>query len=100
MKINDSIKKPVGLPLDKSETSPGKKPEVTPSGAKGGDSVTLSPMASQLKSLEQKVAAENVYDVEKVSAIKAAISSGQFSVNSEKVADGLIQTVKDLLAKA
>lgn len=100
MKINDSIKKPVGLPLDKSDASPGKKPEATPVGAKAGDSVTLSPMASQLKSLEQKVAAENVYNAEKVSEIKAAISSGQFSVNSEKVADGLIQTVRDLLAKA
>ena len=38
-----------------------------------------------------------VFDTKKVERIKAAIADGQFHVNSEKVADGLLETVRDLL---
>jgi len=65
--------------------------------AKVAGNVTLSPMSAQIQSLEAKVAASNVFDVEKVDAIKSAIAGGQFKVDSGKVADGLIETVRDLL---
>jgi len=97
MKITDSIKKPVGFGTEKLESGAGKKAEQTQSEVKAPQSVTLSPMSAQLKSLEAKVAADNVFDIEKVDAIKSAIAGGQFKVDSEKVADGLIETVKDLL---
>ncbi len=102
MKINDSIKNNLGLGVDKAGTEKsgaGKatgKPQVD---VKAAESVTLSPMSAQLQSLEAKIAADNAFDVEKVAAIKLAIASGQFNVSSEKVADGLIETVKDLLKK-
>ncbi len=97
MKINDSIKSTLGLGTDKVDSSASKKAEKTQTEAKVSDGVTLSPLSAQLKSLEAKVAADNVFDAKKVDAIKSAISSGQFKVDSEKVADGLIETVKDLL---
>jgi negative regulator of flagellin synthesis FlgM len=99
MKISDSIKSVNGLTVEKVDTTPTQKPEVSRTAATGAgaESVTLSPLSSQLQSLEAKVAAGSVYDAEKVDAIKSAISSGQFTVNSEKVADGLISTVKELL---
>lgn len=102
MKINDSIKNAVGLGLDKAATekaNAGKADSATGSKveSKLTESVTLSPLAGQVKSLEAKIAASNVFDAEKVDAIKSAIASGQFKVDSEKVADGLIATVKDLL---
>jgi len=108
MKINDSIKKPVSLGVDKAgteksatgklESGAGKQAAKSQAGAANvAGNVTLSPMSAQIQSLEAKVAASNVFDVEKVDAIKSAIAGGQFKVDSGKVADGLIETVRDLL---
>ncbi|MCX7113803.1 MAG: flagellar biosynthesis anti-sigma factor FlgM [Proteobacteria bacterium] len=41
-----------------------------------------------------------VFDAGKVGQIKSAIASGQFRVDSSKVADGLLQSVRDLLSQA
>ncbi len=100
MKINDSIKQPVDLTASKLGDNAGKKAGKATSGAStsSADSVTLSTLSSQMKSLEAKVASAEVFDAEKVDAIKSAISSGQFQVDSGKVADGLIATVRDLLS--
>lgn len=100
MKINDSFKNKVGLGVDKvgtEKTGAGKTAEKPQIDAKVAENVTLSPMSAQLQSLEAKITTDNVFDVEKVAAIKLAIASGQFKVSSEKVADGLIETVRDLL---
>jgi negative regulator of flagellin synthesis FlgM len=99
MKINDSINSKVDL-VDKVSTgkagaNAGAKATQTP--AKSGENVTLSPMSVQLQSIESDVGVNGVFDTEKVDAIKSAIASGQFKVDAEKVADGLIDTVKDLL---
>lgn len=107
MKINESIKNTAGLGLDKTgvekanaakvEAEAKQKAEKSQTSDKSSGSVTLSPLSTKLQTLETKVKASNVYDAEKVEAIKSAIAGGQFSVSSEKVADGLIETVKDLL---
>ena len=108
MKINDTIKNAASLGVDskvaaekansaKLESASGSKVEKSQGDAKSTNNVTLSPLSAQLKALEAKVAVSNVFDTEKVDAIKSAISGGQFKVDSEKVADGLIATVKDLL---
>jgi negative regulator of flagellin synthesis FlgM len=100
MKINDSVSSKVDIvdkvSTGKAGTSAGAKAESTQAPAKSGENVTLSPMSVQLQSLESDVA-NGVFDTQKVDAIKSAIASGQFKVDSEKVADGLIDTVKDLL---
>jgi len=100
MKINDSVQKAASLTVEKPETATTSRTVVAPVTSSSGssESVTLSPLSSQLQALEAKVTVANVFDSEKVDAIKSAISSGQFAVNSEKVADGLINSVKDLLA--
>lgn len=99
MKINDSINTKVDL-VDKVSTgkagaNAGTK--TTQTSAKAGENVTLSPMSVQLQSIQSEVSVNGVFDAEKVDAIKSAIASGQFKVDAEKVADGLIDTVKDLL---
>jgi negative regulator of flagellin synthesis FlgM len=100
MKINDSFKNTVSVGVDKAsagKAESSKKSETAGVDVKTVENVTLSPMASQLQSLEATLAADNVFDAEKVAAIKSAIADGQFKVSSEKVADGLIESVKDLL---
>lgn len=103
MKINDSVKSIVGLGVDKSgagklDSANNKSAQASQVSAKSAQNVTLSPLSTQLKSLEEKVSASSVFDTEKVDAIKSAIANGQFKVDSEKVADGLINSVKDLLS--
>jgi negative regulator of flagellin synthesis FlgM len=107
MKVNDSVKSPLSLGLDKpsidkvaaQKVEPEvnarvEKPQVDPTVA---GNVTLSARAAQLQMLESKVATSKVFDTEKVDAIKAAIARGEFKVDSEKVADGLLDTVRGLL---
>ncbi len=87
MKIDNSTKNLNGIPITDTQTSPNKvtgKSESVPE----TDSVQIS--SASLQSNE-------VFDSSKVDAIKEAISSGQFTVDTGKVADGLINTVKDLL---
>lgn len=107
MKINEPVKNVTALGVDKTgvekasaakvEAETKQKSERSPSSDKSSGNVTLSPLSAKLQSLEAKVSASNVFDAEKVDAIKSAIAGGKFNVNSEKVADGLIETVKDLL---
>ena len=97
MKIDDSLKKTAGLGVGATPTRSGKGTEkagaATQAPAAGSDTVTLS---SKLESIAQ-VGGNGVFDVKKVEEIKAAIAEGRFQVNLEKVADGLIDTVQDLI---
>ncbi len=105
MKINDTTTNGVNLGLDKALTDKMSQPKVAdqkPAGtgqAPSGDNVTISSAAQQLNSIESSIKASPAFDAEKVNAIKTAIQNGEFQVNTEKVADGLIQSVKDMLGK-
>lgn len=98
MKINDSIKKPVELVADKIDVKTGKKSEQASSSKAATENVTLSTLSTKMKTLEAKIADIEVFDAKKVEAIKSAITRGQFAVDSEKIADGLVNSVKDFLS--
>lgn len=95
MKITDTIKSNPALPVAQPSTS----------GARGAEKAAVTPGASDSVRLSQQgqalaassVGSSSVFDTKKVERIKLAIADGQFQVNSEKVADGLLDTVKDLL---
>ena len=61
-------------------------------------SVHLGATSAQLQKMESSMANTPLVDAAKVADIKQAISEGRFQVNSSAVADGLIQTVKDLIS--
>jgi negative regulator of flagellin synthesis FlgM len=98
VKINDTLKGNQGVPANGAPAA----------GAKGADKAvaqTAAPpaatdtvrLSSQGQALAGAVGASAVFDAKKVERIKSAIADGQFKVNSEKVADSLLETVRDLL---
>lgn len=96
MKItNDTLKSNQGLPATGTSTTgargAGKSAAATPAPT---DTVRLS---SQGQALANASSTSAVFDTRKVERIKAAIAEGQFKVDSEKVADNLLETVRDLL---
>lgn len=99
MKIDDSIKKSTSLGVKSAQTRTEKSAEKASVGTgvdkAASDNVTLSPKA---QALAEQSASTGVFNSDKVSQIKAAIASGTFKVNPEKVADGLIDTVKELIS--
>lgn len=101
MNISDSIKK-LGIGVDKPVLDKGtssKSTEKTPASATPAskDNVTLSAASVQMQSIEAGIASSEVFDTSKVDEIKSAIARGDFTVDTGKVADGLLQTVKDLI---
>ncbi|WP_296949216.1 flagellar biosynthesis anti-sigma factor FlgM [uncultured Massilia sp.] len=95
MKINDTLKSNVPAATTTATNAKANDAaaaaKTTPSSS---DTVRLS---SQGQALAATGSANQVFDSKKVERIKAAIADGQFQVNSEKVADGLLETVRDLL---
>ena len=95
MKITDTLKSPPGVPVTQTSTSGARSAEKAAVNPGAGDNVRLSSQGQALAA--SAVGGSAVFDMKKVERIKLAIADGQFHVNSEKVADGLLETVKDLL---
>jgi negative regulator of flagellin synthesis FlgM len=60
--------------------------------------VSLSPLSSKLQEIQANVSDAPV-DVQRIAEIKQAIAEGRFQVNPERIADGLLNSVRDMLAK-
>lgn len=95
MKIDDPLKKAAGLGVNTTQTRAGKATEQANVSKVPSDNVTLS---TQVQELAASTSSAGVFDTKKVEEIKAAIASGTFQVNAESVADGLMDTVKDLIS--
>ncbi|SEK70543.1 flagellar biosynthesis anti-sigma factor FlgM [Nitrosovibrio tenuis] len=96
MKIDNSIKTTAAVPGDISSAKSLQRAEITAKNAQSSssDSVQLS---AQLKNIERNLSNGEVFDTARVEEIKQAISEGRFTVNPEKVADRLLETVHELL---
>lgn len=59
------------------------------------DTVSLTDMASRLKTLEQKLGEQSEIDQAKVERVKDLISSGEFRIDPARVADKMIDFESD-----
>lgn len=99
MSIDTSVKSLGGLPNSELRTR-SVKGQPAPSAVTGGARVEkLSSLTSCLQELQSLAASTPVVDAARVAEIKQAISEGRFQVNAEKVADSLIDSVRQLLNK-
>lgn len=94
MKIDDAAKKAPGLGVIANQTRASRSNEKPGVGKTASDTVSLSSQSQALSGASNDTA---VFDVSRVQEIKDAIASGRFQVDAGKVADGLIDTVKDLI---
>ena len=69
-----------------------------PAKPQAGVTVTLSSSASQaLSGAGQAGGGNEVFNAEKVEAMKAAIASGSFQVNAEAIADKMLSNASEML---
>ncbi len=94
MKIDPGIK-PLTLPTTPDQAR-AQAPGVAP-GATEQTNVSLSPLASQLKEMETRLAAIPVVDRAHVDRIKLAITSGEYTFNTDKIGSTLLDSVKEML---
>lgn len=99
MKI-DSSAKSLGGPGNSPKPGTSRTP-VTPTEAGGGNqtaTVALSPLSARLQEIESNLTTSPAIDSERVEAIRAAISAGTFRIDASKIADGLVDSVRQMLA--
>ena len=63
----------------------------------GSDSVQLSPLATLMKKAESAISSSPEIDQKRVDEIRQAITEGRFKIDSSRIADGLINSVRDML---
>jgi negative regulator of flagellin synthesis FlgM len=97
VKINDPVKKTAGLTTGTAQAGAGKSADKAgPVQSDSAPAVNVH-LSAQAQALASQVASSSVFDANKVEEIKAAIASGSFQVDAEKVAEGLMDTVRDLI---
>lgn len=97
MKIDNSVKSAAGLPPNDGRTRSAKESPKADSAGGGGEKVELSSLSARLQQMEETIANTPVVDSAKVDEIKQAITEGRFKVDTNKVADGLIESVRQML---
>lgn len=94
MKINDtSLQGPVPRPGGVTRTSQSGKADSIQTGSKAS-SVELSSTARHLASL---ASSEHDVNTVKVNEIRAALADGTLRIDAERIADGLIESARELL---
>ena len=67
--------------------------------ASSGEKVQLSSLSSSLQKAETAIAQAPVVDKQRVDEIKQAIANGEFKIDAGRIADGLISSVREMLAE-
>ena len=94
MKIQGTIS-PIGKGTTTSRPA-APTPRPAPAAA-ASDQVELSGLATRLQEAGALLDGNGVADAGRVAEIKQAIADGRYQVRPDRIADGLLQSVRDLL---
>jgi negative regulator of flagellin synthesis FlgM len=97
VKINDTLKSNQGLPTGGTPAAGSRGADKAAAAAPAPAPTDTVRLSSQGQALASASGTGAVFDTKKVERIKSAIADGQFQVNADKVADSLLETVRDLL---
>lgn len=92
MKINQNVNS-LNNGVSPSPVAPGKSKAATPAVPSMPDQLRPPSSVLLLPSTTRD------FDAVRVAKIRESISAGQYQVNTAKIADGLLSTVRDLLGK-
>lgn len=95
MKIEGSTKMVSGLLSGENRAKP--QPDAKQAEGQAGAKVEISSLSASLGRAEAAMAATPTVDRARVEELKLAIAEGRFKVDASKVADGLIDSVKEML---
>lgn len=95
MKI-DGTGKPLG-PAPSSAARSSSSSSSTSATSAPGAQIDISGTSSRLRELEATISNVPVVDSARVDEIKQAIADGRFKVNADRVADSLIESVRQML---
>ena len=95
MKIDPTMKAPTigSLPDERPRTTRNDTPARQP----GATTVQVSPLASQLQSIEAGAEAGGSVDTSRVARLKLAIAEGRYPIDAEKIADRLLESARESL---
>lgn len=88
-----------GKPLGGVSAADNRSRVTTPKteSASAGDKVELSSLSSTLQKAEAAIDGAPTVNSARVAEIRQAISEGRFKIDSSKIADGLIDSVRQML---
>ena len=101
MKITNLSETPTGAltgagkPVDRSSSATSIKSADTAPSSESGVTVSLSQVSQTVGR-----ASNDVFNAQKVQAVRQAIENGSFSVNAEAIADKLLSNARDMLSVA
>ena len=95
MKIDNSVKSVGGVVSGASK--PASKSGIAKRPAAPESDVALSPLSARLQQIEGTLAGTTAVNSVRVAEIRQAIAQGNFKIDPSKIADGLIDSVRQML---
>lgn len=94
MKIDGTLKPASSALANETRARPRAEPARTD---QTDDQVALSPLSTTLAKAEAALSATPAVDKARVAEIRQAISEGRFKIDANRIADGLIESVREML---
>lgn len=96
MKIEGTSNTPKGL-VSKAGKGAA-RPDASSGATATAPQVELSPLSARIHEIESSIASTPAINSARVAEIRQAIAQGKFKIDSSRIADGLIDSVRQMLA--